>query len=344
MRKWNKLLALLLAMVMVFGLTATAFAAENEGDEAETPAETETTETTEDEKTNEDAVDEMVNEIFNNEDEKAEDAEPAEGEDAAEPTEGEEAAEPTEGEDAAEPAEDPYADVDSWAKEHVKAVVEIGLIEMTEATGFQPKAAMTRGDMVLALYRLADRPEVAEDVENPFTDIADSDLSDEAKAAVVWAYSLGIVSGETETIFNPNGAIERQGIAKVLYVFAGDKAAEVEEDQLAAFSDKDDVADWAVSYLNWLVSTKLMTGSDGKLLPMDTITRQEVATILNRYVTNILNAEAAEPTEGEDAAEPAEGAEDESPAANEDPGEVEVPEGETEPAEGETEPAEGDAE
>ena len=30
MRKWNKLLAMLLAMVMVFGLTATAFAAEGD--------------------------------------------------------------------------------------------------------------------------------------------------------------------------------------------------------------------------------------------------------------------------------------------------------------------------
>ena len=35
MRKWNKLLALVLAMVMVFGLTATAFAAE--GDKSEDP-------------------------------------------------------------------------------------------------------------------------------------------------------------------------------------------------------------------------------------------------------------------------------------------------------------------
>ena len=321
MRKWNKLLAMLLAMVMVFGLTATAFA-ETEGDTTEPETPTEAAEPAE----GEDA------------------AAPAEGEDAAEPAEGEETAEPVEGEEeeAGEPAPiaEVYADVETWAQADVAAVVEMGLIDMTEETGFQPTVAMNRGDLVLALYRLAGNPEVAEDAENPFTDI--DDLSDEAKAAVAWAFGLKIVNGETETTFNPNGAIERQGIAKVLFVFAGEKAAEVEEDQLAAFSDKDDVAEWAVPYLNWLVSTKLMNGSDGKLLPMESIDRQSVACILNRYINNILNAEAAEPTEpaegetdaaepteGEEATEPAEGAEGDSPAEPE-PSEVEVPENETE--------------
>ena len=42
MRKWNKLLSLLLAMVMAFGMTAVAFADEEEGDAAPTAAEAET--------------------------------------------------------------------------------------------------------------------------------------------------------------------------------------------------------------------------------------------------------------------------------------------------------------
>ena len=298
MRKWNKLLALVLAMVMVFGLTATAFADEDTKDEETKEPTEQAAPEGEDGKTDDAAPAE-------GEDGKADDAAPAEGED----DKADDAA-PAEGEDDKkdEPVEIDLEGVETWAQEHVKAVVEKGLFDVPEA-GFQPTVAMNRGDLVLALYRLANKPEVAEDVENPFTDIAD--LSDEAKAAVTWAFSQKIVSGETETTFNPNGSIERQGIAKVLFVFAGDKAKEVEEDKLAAFSDKDQVAEWAVPCLNWLVSTGLMNGSDGKLLPTGTAQRQEVATILSRYITNVLG-EDAEPTEpaGDDKADDAAPADD----------------------------------
>ena len=84
MKKWNKLLALLLAMVMALGTTVTAYA---DGEEATGPAED--TNTAENVETTE---------------EPAEDAAPAEGEDAAAPAEDETPAEdaaPVEGEDAA---------------------------------------------------------------------------------------------------------------------------------------------------------------------------------------------------------------------------------------------------
>ena len=47
MKKWNKLLALLLAMVMALGLTVTGFAADAEDVEGETPAAFEVPEGTE---------------------------------------------------------------------------------------------------------------------------------------------------------------------------------------------------------------------------------------------------------------------------------------------------------
>ena len=154
MRKWNKLLALVLAMVMVFGLTATAFAAE-------------------DEKTD---------------DTKTETTEPVEGEDDKTPAEGEDDKTPAEGEDDKAPAADPYADVAAWAKEAVAAVVEKKLIDMGE-TGFNPTANMTRADLVVALYRLAGSPANAEDAVNPFEDVADDAAY---KDAVIWAKDKGI--------------------------------------------------------------------------------------------------------------------------------------------------------
>ena len=278
MRKLNKLLALVLAMVMALSLTATALAADEE---------------TGDKKEDTTAADNAA--PAEGEEDKKDDAAPVEGEedkkDEPAPSEGEE---DKKDETPAEPDLD-LSDVADWAKDDVAAVVNKKLIDMTQ-TGFNPNVPMTRGDLVLALYRLAGKPAVAEDVVNPFTDIAD--LSDEAKDAVAWAFSKEIVNGQSKTTFNPNGSVQRQQIAKILFVYAGDKAQEVSEDKLSAFSDKDAVASYAVSYLNWLVSTGLMQGSGSKLDPTGIAPRQQVAVILNRYINNILG-EPAVPAEGD---------------------------------------------
>ena len=336
MRKWNKLLALVLAMVMVFGLTATAFAAE---DEKTDDTKTETTEPVEgeDDKTPAEGEDDKT--PAEGEDDKT----PAEGEDDKTPAEGEDDKTPAEGDKA--PAADPYADVAAWAKEAVAAVVEKKLIDMGE-TGFNPTANMTRADLVVALYRLAGSPANAEDAVNPFEDVADDAAY---KDAVIWAKDKGIVAGKSETSFDPTGDVKRQEIAKILFVYAG--AKNVEEDNLAAFADVEDIAAWAKDFVNWAVASKLISGSAaGDAVNMDpngTATRQQVAVILNRYINEILPADDAEgdkaPAEGE-----TEG--DKAPVEGETEGDKAPVEGETEgdkaPVEGETEgdkaPAEGE--
>ena len=184
MRKWNKLLALLLAMAMVFGMATTAFAAEDDAataDGGETPVE----------ETNEDAaVDETT---------------PAEGEETA-PVE-ETPAEET-------PVEAGYTDVTeaNWFYEAVTYVTENGLVDGETETTFAPSADMTRADMIVALYRMAGSPEVTG--ENPFTDVAaDADYY----AAVIWGTSNGVINGTSETTFSPDDSLQRQAFATMLY-------------------------------------------------------------------------------------------------------------------------------
>ena len=184
MRKWNKLLALMLAMAMVLGMATTAFAAEDDAataDGGETPVE----------ETNEDvAVDETT---------------PAEGEETA-PVE-ETPAEET-------PAEAGYTDVTeaNWFYEAVTYVTENGLVDGETETTFAPSADMTRADMIVALYRMAGSPEVTG--ENPFTDVAaDADYY----AAVIWGTSNGVINGTSETTFSPDDSLQRQAFATMLY-------------------------------------------------------------------------------------------------------------------------------
>ena len=184
MRKWNKLLALLLAMAMVLGMATTAFAAEDDAataDGGETPVE----------ETNEDAT--------------ADETTPAEGEETA-PVE-ETPAEET-------PVEAGYTDVTeaNWFYEAVTYVTENGLVDGETETTFAPSADMTRADMIVALYRMAGSPEVTG--ENPFTDVAaDADYY----AAVIWGTSNGVINGTSETTFSPDDSLQRQAFATMLY-------------------------------------------------------------------------------------------------------------------------------
>ena len=198
MRKWNKLLALMLAMAMVLGMATTAFAAEDDAataDGGETPVE----------ETNEDAA--------------ADETTPAEGEETA-PVE-ETPAEET-------PVEAGYTDVTeaNWFYEAVTYVTENGLVDGETETTFAPSADMTRADMIVALYRMAGSPEVTG--ENPFTDVAaDADYY----AAVIWGTSNGVINGTSETTFSPDDSLQRQAFATMLYRYAELMAADETTDE-----------------------------------------------------------------------------------------------------------------
>jgi hypothetical protein len=327
-------------MVMVLGLTATAFAVEG-GDKTEDPK-TESGEPADKAPAEGEDADKAPAEGEDT------DKTPAEGEDADKtPAEGEDADKtPADGEDDKTPDTDPYADVADWAKEAVAAVVGKKLIDMGE-TGFNPAANMTRADLVVALYRLSDSPANAEDAVNPFTDVADDAAY---KDAVIWAKDKGIVAGKSETSFDPNGAVTRQEIAKILFVYAG--AKNVEEDNLATFADVSDIAAWAKDYVNWAVASKLISGvlaaeNTKKMDPNGTATREQVAVLLDRYINTILTPAEGDkaPAEGEDDAKaPDEGnkpADDKAPAEGDKPADDKAPAEGDKPADDKA-PAEGD--
>ena len=237
MRKWNKLLAMLLAMVMVFGLTATAFAAE--GDKSEDPK-TEATEPTEGEDKDEatepaegEDKDEAT-EPTEGED-KDEAAEPTEGEDkdeAAEPTEGEEdkdeATEPTEGEDKdeateptepaepAEPAAVTFSDVaeNNWFYEFVMKMAAAEVVNGYTDGTFRPQGAVTWGQ-ALKMALLTAKYEDAKPVEG----------GSWASGYIALAKAEGIIAEDAEIDHNKNiTRVEMcELLAKALKVAASEK-------------------------------------------------------------------------------------------------------------------------
>ncbi len=187
-----------------------------------------------------------------------------------------------------------YADVPGWAGEYVDRVTELGLVDGRTDTAFGSNEPMTRAELVTALYRLAKTPDV-KDVDNPFTDVKEEDP---CRDAVVWAHTQKIVEGRGEGVFDPNGSVRRQEIAKILNEFAarrvGRDALASRKDELSAYSDAADVSGWARDYMNWAVASEFITGhEDGTLEPNGTATRAQVSAILCRYLDDASTGDAS---------------------------------------------------
>ena len=177
-----------------------------------------------------------------------------------------------------------YTDVaGTWSEAYVARVAD--LIDGRTETTFAPNENITRAELVTALYRLAGSPDLPNDAENPFADVAEEAAY---RDAVVWASDNSIAGGRNAETFDPDGSAQRQEIAKILDLYAAQAVGKIElvsrVDDLSGYPDAGDVAGWAKSYMNWAVSSGFITGSGGKLDPKGTATRAQIAAILCRYM------------------------------------------------------------
>lgn len=189
-----------------------------------------------------------------------------------------------------------FADVSGhWAEAEITRVVELGLIDGKSAGAFAPDENMTRAVLVQALYRLVGSPAVSQ--ANAFTDVRDDAAY---KNAVIWASGKGIVGGKNAagTVFDPDGNVKRQEMAKILDLFAAQAVGKVELmsriDVFSGYADASDVAGWARPYMNWAVASGFITGaSGGRLDPDGTVTRAQAAVILCRYMDDVSTGDAS---------------------------------------------------
>lgn len=118
---------------------------------------------------------------------------------------------------------------------------------------------------------------------NPFTDVRDGFWS---TPYILNLVERGIVDGRTPTVFDPEGKITREEFAKILAVASGEDLSAYKA--AAVFTDVPSKR-WSASYVNWAAAKGVVDGiSPTMFAPQDNITRQEMATMVNRYVKNVL--------------------------------------------------------
>ena len=121
-----------------------------------------------------------------------------------------------------------FSDVPSgkWYAPSVKWANENGIVDGVSKTTFEPNAGVTREQMCVLLVRFANYKGLTlNEAVAPKVFSDDANVSNYAKDAVYACQRAGIVSGMTETTFDPKGSATRAQVAKIYTVFHKDYIA-----------------------------------------------------------------------------------------------------------------------
>lgn len=186
-----------------------------------------------------------------------------------------------------------YTDVPAegnWAHAGIDYVVARGIMGSTKTDDltFAPNTSCSRAMIVSMLYRMEGEPAVT--FEDRFSDVPAGQWY---STAVIWAYRNGIVSGYSNGSFGPNDLVTREQLAVILKAYADYRGIPTtEKANISEFPDEGKCT-WSRDAVRWAVAVGLISGktNNGRTLldPQGKATRAEVASILMRFMKNILD-------------------------------------------------------
>jgi hypothetical protein len=149
----------------------------------------------------------------------------------------------------------------------------------------RPNENMTRGMFVNVIYKMSGDLQITGD--NLFKDIK---IGSTYYKSVVWATYSKIVNGYSNDSFGTNDNITREQIATMMYRYAKLKGYRTTStSDISIYTDNHMISEWAVHSMKWAVSNKIISGStENMLVPQGTATRGEVASMLKRFMENIV--------------------------------------------------------
>ncbi len=178
----------------------------------------------------------------------------------------------------------PFTDLaaGAWYEDSVAYVYRHDLMSGFSEDTFGPNAALSRAQLCQILYNMEGRPAVTG--SGSFSDLADGAWYTDA---VTWAASQGIVDGYGGGLFGPDDNITREQLASILYRCAqarGDDVSVGEDTNILSYSDAADVAEYAISAMQWACGAGVITGiSESALAPRGEATRAQTAAMLMRF-------------------------------------------------------------
>ena len=145
---------------------------------------------------------------------------------------------------------------------------------------FRPNEAATRAETVYALWMAMGAP--AASTHAGFTDLTEDWYRD----AIDWSVENGIILGFDANTFLPDGNLNREQLAVILYRYTRYAGGNVDQSaDLSAFKDAADIGSWALTEMRWAVAAGILKGTpEGTMVPKEESTRAQVATVIMRHV------------------------------------------------------------
>ena len=170
----------------------------------------------------------------------------------------------------------------AWYHDGVHYVLDAGIMNGTGGGLFEPETPMSRAMLVTMLWRMEGEPDIAGGMD--FRDVPQGQWYTDA---IRWASAHGIVEGNGDGTFDPDGNVTREQMAKILYGYTRWKdIVPAASADLSGISDAGAISDWARAGMEWAVGAGLIQGRDtdqGILLaPGAPTERAEGATVLQR--------------------------------------------------------------
>lgn len=183
-----------------------------------------------------------------------------------------------------------YDDVrtDAWYYNAVTFVTDRGYFNGVSETLFAPYIDMNRAMFVTVLGRMANVD------TSKYMGLAFSDL--EAGMYYVpyvkWANENGIVLGRSDTIFDPDASITREEMAAIMYRYCEYIGMDMTPKNtvfMERYTDRNEISDWAVTYVEWAVGCGLMRGmTDHTIDPLEHASRAQVAQVIMNFCDKVL--------------------------------------------------------
>jgi subtilisin family serine protease len=163
-----------------------------------------------------------------------------------------------------------------WASAVIKNLVAKQIVSGATDTTFNPEGNVTRAEFTKLLVQAL---KLTATGEISFTDV---DANAWYANYISIAVKAGIVSGKSDTTFDPNAQITREEmVTMMMRAYAILNTSPQTGDTAVEFTDASEVSSWATEYVNAAAKLQLIQGrAEGKFAPKGMSTRAEAAQVI----------------------------------------------------------------
>lgn len=178
-----------------------------------------------------------------------------------------------------------FKDIDptAWYAFSVNYAENNKLMTGLNSKEFGPGNNLARAQFSVILHRMNGEPAVTYSAK--FKDVPKGQWYTNA---ILWANSIGVVNGYSDTgLFGTGDEINREQMAVMMYRYATYKKYDTSQKaDFSKFKDASSVNAFAKEAMSWAVGSGIITGKDNgtKIDPQGKATRAECATIIMRFV------------------------------------------------------------